>query len=346
MSASKEEIASLIVNYFSSIVEKKEVSEDSADSLNVAMDCISEAFGFERDAVSSILDKSTFKGQSLNNLLSSSSKLPESGKKDDAQNVEVNIPEEDAETKAKAEELKIQGNKAMANKEYELAIKKYTEAIDVLPTNAIYYANRAAAHSSLKEYDEAIKDAESAISVDPSYFRGYSRLGFAKYAQGKPEEALEAYKKVLDIEGDNATDAMKRDYESAKKRVEQSLNLEKTAPEQPRDAGANAGQGAGAGGLPDLGSLLGGGLGGLMNNPQLMQAAQKMMSNPGAMQNIQNMMQDPSIRQMAEGFTSGGGTPNLSDLMKNPALRNMAGSLFGGADAPSTEDTPDSETKQ
>lgn len=101
MSASKEEIASLIVNYFSSIVEKKEVSEDSADSLNVAMDCISEAFGFERDAVSSILDKSTFKGQSLNNLLSSSSKLPESGKKDDAQNVEVNIPEEDAETKAR-----------------------------------------------------------------------------------------------------------------------------------------------------------------------------------------------------------------------------------------------------
>ncbi|CAI4051207.1 hypothetical protein SKDZ_15G1600 [Saccharomyces kudriavzevii ZP591] len=348
MSASKGEIASLIVNYFSSIVEKKEISEDSADSLNVAMDCISEAFGFEREAVPSILEKSEFKGQNLTDLLNSTPRASESTKKDDAQNVEVNIPEEDAEIKAKAEDLKMQGNKAMANKDYELAINKYTEAIKVLPTNAIYYANRAAAHSSLKGYDEAVKDAESAISIDPSYFRGYSRLGFAKYAQGKPEEALEAYKKVLDIEGDNATEAMKRDYESAKKKVEQSLNLEKTVPEQSRDADANAdaSQGAGTSGLPDLGSLLGGGLGGLMNNPQLMQAAQKMMSNPGAMQNIQKMMQDPNIKQMAEGFTSGGGAPNLSDLMNNPALRSMAGNLFGGAGAPSTEDTSDSENKQ
>lgn len=346
MSASKEEIAALIVKYFSSIVEKKEISEDGADSLNVAMDCISEAFGFEREAVSGILGKSEFKGQHLADILNSTSRVPESNKKDDAENVEINIPEDDAETKAKAEDLKMQGNKAMANKDYELAINKYTEAIKVLPTNAIYYANRAAAHSSLKEYDQAVKDAESAISIDPSYFRGYSRLGFAKYAQGKPEEALEAYKKVLDIEGDNATEAMKRDYESAKKKVEQSLNLEKTVPEQSRDADVDASQGASAGGLPDLGSLLGGGLGGLMNNPQLMQAAQKMMSNPGAMQNIQKMMQDPSIRQMAEGFASGGGTPNLSDLMNNPALRNMAGNLFGGAGAQSTDETPDNENKQ
>lgn len=64
------------------------------------------------------------------------------------------------------------------------------------------------------------------------------------------------------------------------------------------------------------------------------------------MQNIQKMMQDPSIRQMAEGFASGGGTPNLSDLMNNPALRNMAGNLFGGAGAQSTDETPDNENKQ
>lgn len=324
MSPSNKDISALIVDYLAEVVDKKSVSEDSIDSLNVAIECITEAFGVEKGSSST-----AFGGKKLVELLSTgtSAGVPFS----QGENVKVNIPAEDAELKSKAESLKLEGNKAMAGKNYEVAIKKYSEAISVLPTNAVYYANRAAAHSSLKNYGEAVKDAESAVEVDPSYSKGYSRLGYAKFAQGKSEEALEAYKKVLDIEGDSATDVMKRDYETAKKKVEQALELNKTDKSETSNRDAGESDGANPGGGFDFSSMLGGGLGGLLNNPQVMQAAQQMMQNPQAMRQMETMMQNPNVRQMAEKFTGGNGTPNLNDIMNNPALRDMAGNLFGGA---------------
>lgn len=339
MAPSNKDISALIVDYLADVIDKKSVSEDSIDSLNVAIECISEAFEVEKGSSSA-----KFGNKSLVELLSSGTGAPSSSQ---GENVKVNIPAEDAELKNKAESLKLEGNKAMASKDYELAIKKYTEAISSLPTNAVYYANRAAAHSSLKNYDEAITDAESAIKVDASYSKGYSRLGYAKFAQGKSEEALEAYKKVLDIEGDSATDVMKRDYETAKRKVEQSLELNQSEGSETSDRGADQSANTNPGGGFDLSSLLGGGLGGglggLMNNPQVMQAAQQMMQNPQAMGQMESMMQNPGVRQMAEKFTGGNGTPNMSEIMNNPALREMAGNLFGGARAGGS---PEGEPRQ
>ncbi|AQZ10255.1 SGT2 (YOR007C) [Zygosaccharomyces parabailii] len=331
MAPSNKDISSLIVDYLSDVISNKSVAEDSIDSLNVAIECISEAFGVEKGSSSA-----AFGGKTLIQLLSGN----ESSSSGQEEGVKVNIPAEDAEVKAKAEHLKLEGNKAMAGKNYELAIEKYSAAISVLPTNAVYFANRAAAYSSLKDYDEAVKDAESAIQVDPSYSKGYSRLGYAKFAQGKSEEALEAYKKALDIEGDSATDIMKRDYETAKKKVEQSLELN-TTESSSRDAKASDEANTNPGGFDFasmLGGGLGGGLGGLLNNPQVMQAAQQMMQNPQAMRQMEAMMQNPSVRQMAEKFTGGNGSPNLSEMMNNPALREMAGNLFGGAGAGASPD--------
>jgi serine/threonine-protein phosphatase 5 len=53
----------------------------------------------------------------------------------------------------------------------------YTQAIELRPQNAIYWANRAAAHIRLEEYGSAIADAGQAIEVDPDYIKvrcGYS----------------------------------------------------------------------------------------------------------------------------------------------------------------------------
>lgn len=186
MSLSNKEVGSLIVDFLSTVIKNKEISEDSADSLNVAIDCITESFEFERDTVAQTL-QDKFSGKTLKEILSSASATSTGSEKEES--VKVNIPVEDAEIKATAESFKLEGNKAMAAKDYRLAIEKYSEAIKTLPTNVIYYANRAAAYSSVKEYDNAIKDAEKAIEIDPAYSKGYSRLAFAKYALNKPEEA-------------------------------------------------------------------------------------------------------------------------------------------------------------
>jgi small glutamine-rich tetratricopeptide repeat-containing protein alpha len=65
----------------------------------------------------------------------------------------------------------------MSGKNYVQAIESYTQAIDLDGTNAIYYSNRAAAHSSKGDHSSAIHDAQKAIDVDPSFVKGYHRLG-------------------------------------------------------------------------------------------------------------------------------------------------------------------------
>ena len=82
-----------------------------------------------------------------------------------------------AEEKANAEKLKQKGNSLMSGKNFDGAIETYTKAIDLDPTNPVYYSNRAAAYSSKGDHLSAVGDAEKAIEVDPSYVKAYHRLG-------------------------------------------------------------------------------------------------------------------------------------------------------------------------
>lgn len=43
--------------------------------------------------------------------------------------------------------------------------------------NAIFYCNRAAAHSRLNNYQQAIADAKRALKIDGTYCKAYARLG-------------------------------------------------------------------------------------------------------------------------------------------------------------------------
>ena len=89
--------------------------------------------------------KDVFHGKSLSELLKSSVSSSSTSEKSESVPAEKEV---DADTKAKADELKVQGNRAMALKDYPEAIAKYTEAIGLDPSNVVYLSNRAAAHSS------------------------------------------------------------------------------------------------------------------------------------------------------------------------------------------------------
>lgn len=348
MTIDNKDIAPLIIDFLKSAVKNKSVSEDYAESMDVAIDCIADAFEVDKDDLSVIKDK--FSNKSLKEII-------ENGGVSESK--ESSAAPVDEATKAKADELKLLGNRAMAAKNFTEAIEKYGEAIELDPTNVVYLSNRAAAHSSASEHAKAVADAEKAIKLDPNFSKSYSRLGLARYALGDAKGAMDAYKKGLDVEGDKKSDAMRRGYETAKGRVEE--DLEKSMPksdvatqegEQNNEGssrGAGGNPGAGAGGMPDLSSMFGGGgmpdLSSMMNNPQIMQAAQQMMSNPDAMLGLMN---NPMLRQMAESFGMGGGQggqsgqndqggqggqgggPDLSELMNNPMLRNMANQFMGG----------------
>lgn len=232
------------------------------------------------------------------------------------------------ETKKEAEGLKSKGNAAMAQKDYPKAIDLYTQALAKHPGNAIFLSNRAAAYSAAKDHDSAKADAEAAVAVDPKYTKAWSRLGLARFALGDVKGSMEAYKQGIEYEGNGGSDAMKKGYETAKKRVEE-LEAEDSADVTARGAGGAPG------GMPDLGSLasmFGGGgapggggggmpdLGSIMQNPMFASMAQNLMSNPDMMNNL---MSNPRLREMANSFGSGGGMPDMGALMSDPNIAEM-----------------------
>lgn len=238
-----------------------------------------------------------------------------------------------------SEKLKGQGNAAMQQKNYPSAIDFYTKALEVSPLNPIYLSNRAAAYSASQKHELAKNDAELATVADPKYTKAWSRLGLSRFALGDAKGSMEAYAKGIEAEGNGGSDAMKKGYETAKKRCEEeniSPELEST---NPRDgpggaggmpdlsslAGMLGGQGGGAGGMPDLGAL--------MQNPMMRQMASQMMSNPDMMNNLMSRFGGGGGAGGAGGAGGqggAGGMPDLSSMMNDPAIAEMARNFMGG----------------
>ncbi|EEB06455.1 SGT2 family TPR repeat protein [Schizosaccharomyces japonicus yFS275] len=222
--------------------------------------------------------------------------------------------------KKEAEELKVKGNEAVANHEYETAIDYYTQALNIIPTSPVFLSNRASAYSHLGQHEKAIEDAEKAAQIEPTHVRAYSRLGYAKYSLGRLEEAIEAYKKGLSLDPNNAV--LQKSLSLAEKKLEaKEESSSSAASTTTQDRAAPSGLpnlgGLGSGGMPDLASL--------MNNPAVMNMAQNMMQS-GALNGLLN---NPNIANMARNFQNGQ-MPNLQDLMNNPQLQQMARSFMGG----------------
>ncbi|KAF5177548.1 Serine/threonine-protein phosphatase [Thalictrum thalictroides] len=110
---------------------------------------------------------------------------------------------------AQAEEIKQLANDAFKAHKYSQAIDLYSQAIELNSENAVYWANRAFAHTKLEEYGSAIQDATTAIEVDPKYSKGYYRRGAAYLAMGKFKDALKDFQQVKRI-SPNDPDAAKK----------------------------------------------------------------------------------------------------------------------------------------
>lgn len=137
----------------------------------------------------------------------------------------------------------------------------------------------------VSDNEAAVKDCKEAIRLDPNFSKAYRRLGAVYTAMKNTDMAIEAYKKCLQIDPADA---------SAKSSLEALLKSPSSASPRPASAGPR-GSPFGAGGMPDLGSML--------NNPELMRMAQQMM-NSGA---LNNMMKDPNMMNMMQSMMGGMG---------------------------------------
>lgn len=84
--------------------------------------------------------------------------------------------------KARAAEEKERGNAAFNAGNHDQAIEHYSTAIQLDPTNEVYFSNRAAAYQAAKRYTEALQDARAAVRLKPGWVKGYQRLAAAAWA--------------------------------------------------------------------------------------------------------------------------------------------------------------------
>ena len=96
-----------------------------------------------------------------------------------------------------ADALKAEGNKAFAEKKFEEAMyvlssfaylllasltvssEKFSQAIEIEPTNHVLYSNRSGAYASLKDFDKALTDANKTTEIKPDWAKGWGRKGAA-----------------------------------------------------------------------------------------------------------------------------------------------------------------------
>lgn len=331
---SKQRLALAICDFLSTSVTDGTLPADEKDSIDVAVNCIAEAFKVDptnQTAVAEAIgDQNLVKIYGVFEKLQSANKPAAAAAAGVAPSASAPSTGVTESAKKEAESLKSKGNAAMAQKDYPKAIDLYTQALTLHPGNAIFLSNRAAAYSAAKDHESARADAEAAVAVDPKYTKAWSRLGLARFALGDVKGSMEAYKQGIEYEGNGGSDAMKKGYETAKKRVEE-LEADSEAEVTPRGAGAAPG----AGGMPnlnDLASMFGGAggpggggggmpdLGSIMSNPMFASMAQNLMSNPDLMNNL---MSNPRLRDMANSFGSGGGMPDMSALMSDPNIADM-----------------------
>ncbi len=67
------------------------------------------------------------------------------------------------------------------------------------PTTAADFVRRGMACYARQQFDKASLDLDAAISLDPKDREAYYALGMVKKAQEKPDEAVAAFRQVIDL---------------------------------------------------------------------------------------------------------------------------------------------------
>lgn len=109
----------------------------------------------------------------------------------------------------KLDRMKEEGNVEFKAGRHAAAIQKYTDALEVDPTNKSMNAkllqNRAQCKIKLKQYDDAISDAERAVSLDPGYNKARKTKANALGQAGRWEDSVREWKSIQELDPEDRT---------------------------------------------------------------------------------------------------------------------------------------------
>ncbi|CAM9443714.1 unnamed protein product, partial [Ascophyllum nodosum] len=118
-------------------------------------------------------------------------------------------------------EAKTRGGAAWKDGDVDGAIRWFSKAIELDMDNGsgqlhVHYSNRSAAYLKKNNPSRALQDAERCVEVNPSWAKGYSRIGTALFRLDKHAQAAEAYSKV-GLERDPGSVELRRNLLEAQK---------------------------------------------------------------------------------------------------------------------------------
>jgi len=99
--------------------------------------------------------------------------------------------------------IRREGNEAFVDDDYELAVKKYSEAIELNAYDAEFYLKRAAAYMKLENYQAAVADTSSAASLQPTNCKAHTRKGMALFHLEDFKAAKQAFLDALELDKEN-----------------------------------------------------------------------------------------------------------------------------------------------
>lgn len=190
-----------------------------------------------------------------------------------------------------ADALKAEGNKAFAAKDFITAADKFSQAIELDPSNHVLYSNRSGAYASLKQWDKALEDAKKTTEIKPDWAKGWGRLGTAEHGVGDLVNAKDAFDRALELDPANAQ--AKSGLEAVNRAIEAEMKED------------------GATGDP---------LGGMFNDPQMIQKlaqnpkTARYLADPGFMAKLQQLAKNPG---------------DMGAAMSDPRLLEVMGVLLG-----------------
>ena len=94
---------------------------------------------------------------------------------------------------------------------YQQALNDISRAIQMNPTETLYYAEKASLEVRVGLYDQALATAKECIALDAQNSDGYLFLGLAQCLKGEKAEGIKNLQKAKEL-GDTQADALIEKY--------------------------------------------------------------------------------------------------------------------------------------
>uniref|UniRef100_A0A182SKA5 STI1 domain-containing protein n=1 Tax=Anopheles maculatus TaxID=74869 RepID=A0A182SKA5_9DIPT len=238
-----------------------------------------------------------------------------------------------------ANDLRSQAAVAYSEQKYDEAVKLFTDAIQLNPKSALYYAKRGQAYMKLQKPNACIRDCNRALEINPDSATAYKFRGRANRLLGHWEEAVKDLRQACKLDFDEEADEWlkevtpnakkielhkqkqarrreEREFRERQERARKAQEANRKAAEEARTASASPG----AGGVPFAREIPEEMLK-WFDDPEVRDALMDMFSNPA---NISKYVNNPKIMSVLgkvlkndprggafPGFGAGGGFPGF-----------------------------------